>query len=637
MERCLNCMELCQEQYEICPHCGYVKGTAPKEIYHLYPGTVLNDRYIIGTVVGAGGFGVVYRAWDSTLEKMVAVKEYYPTTLVSRVPGEKQVYIYAKKRESEYYIGMERFLEEARNMARFSSHPHIVNVYNYFEENNTAYCVMEFMKGISFKTYIKQQGGIVKEETAIQVTLLVLDALKDIHKAGIIHRDIAPDNVMMITRENEKAGTEFINVKLMDFGAARFSKGDTETNLTVVLKPGFAPAEQYKSRSKQGPFTDLYAVGAMLYRAVTGVMPEESTNRIKEECLAQPKDLNPQITEKTNNIILRAMAMQSELRFQSTDEFRQALLEQKSVKNAEEELNRRKKKRKIGAILISFILVIGAVVGIFFYQNKKAQTILKPAELTMWVQAEAGEEAAVESTFQSLTDEFCKSYPQIEIDVVAISKEEYADELEKASQNNEMPDIYESTGFEISQLKAAEELDGLYKQIELNEYYGLAKFEQNADILVRLPISFSRPVLYVNSTTTNAENFVLEDVEAESSLDDFVQEKTNYLLADTTSYFTIQNALPARYVMKQVPDGVSDRCNFVTYLSMSDEVNTSEKNAVYQFFKYLLSDSAQYNLTIKQHTGNSISYGLPINKEQYDIFVEINAEFEVFDETEPRF
>lgn len=641
MERCLNCMELISGEFEVCPHCGYVRGTAAKEIYHLNPGTVLNERYTIGTVVGAGGFGVVYRAWDNTLEKMVAVKEYYPTSLVSRVPGKKQVYIYAKKREKEYYTGMERFLEEARNMARFSSHPHIVNVYNYFEENNTAYCVMEFMTGISFKSYIKKQGGFVKEETAINVTLSVLAALKDIHKAGIIHRDIAPDNVMMIQGKNSTDSMDYSNVKLMDFGAARFSKGDTEANLTVVLKPGFAPAEQYKSRSKQGPYTDLYAVGAMMYRAVTGVMPEESTNRIKEECLAQPKDLNPQISEKLNNIILRAMAIQPELRFQTTEEFRQALLEQKNVKNVEEELKTRKKKRKIGLFIISGVLLAGMVGGITFYQHKKAQTVLKEAELTMWIQAEAGEEESVVNTFQTLAEEFCEIYPQIKINIETIDKEEYVSKLSSALQNNEMPDIFESSELSAFSLSGAEEIDRIYKQLDLDEYYGLEEFYENSGRVLTLPVSFSRPALYINTTMTDGEEINAEMLSAEIGKEDeneplFLQESLDHLLGDTTSYFLIQNELPARYEMQKVPEGISEQCEFVTCFSISEDSNTAKKNAAYQFLKFLLSDSAQYNLTVKQHNGNSIGYGLPINKEQYDVFTEINSEFEIFDE-EPIF
>ena len=168
---------------------------------------------------------------------------------------------------------------------------------------------------VRYKDYIKKHQGIVSEDIAIKVTLAVLAALTDIHKAGIIHRDIAPDNVFIL-----KNGT----IKLSDFGAARFPRTDKE--IDVVLKPGFAPAEQYQRDGKQGPYTDIYAVGAMLYRAVTGIMPPEATNRRKEECLIPPKEINHDISDNLNNIILRAMAMQPKLRFQTAEEFRNALV-----------------------------------------------------------------------------------------------------------------------------------------------------------------------------------------------------------------------------------------------------------------------------------------------------------------------
>ena len=401
MKRCLNCMKEYEDSMESCPYCGYRKGIPPKEVYYLVPGMVLNDRYIIGTSCGAGGFGTVYRAWDKNLDKMVAIKEYYPASLVGRTPGEKNIYIYAKKREAEFKSGLERFLEEARYMAMFSTHPNIVNVYNYFEENGTAYIVMEFLDGVLYKDYIKKHQGIVSEDIAIKVTLAVLAALTDIHKAGIIHRDIAPDNVFIL-----KNGT----IKLSDFGAARFPRTDKE--IDVVLKPGFAPAEQYQRDGKQGPYTDIYAVGAMLYRAVTGIMPPEATNRRKEECLIPPKEINHDISDNLNNIILRAMAMQPELRFQTTEEFRNALVGKKSVRDVEAELNRRKKKRIIQMAAAAAVLVTGMAVGLGMYGSRKAQTELKPAQLTMWVPVEEGKEDTTQSIYNNLVSGFEEDYMQ---------------------------------------------------------------------------------------------------------------------------------------------------------------------------------------------------------------------------------
>ena len=148
--RCLNCMKE-YEEGNVCPFCGFEEGTPPKEIYHLYPGVVLADRYIIGTVVASGGFGVLYRAWDQKLEIMVAVKEYFPSSYVNRNPGEKEIFVYTSKQQGQFQAGLEGFLEEAKSTAKFSSCPNIVNVYDYFKENGTAYMVMEYMEGITLK------------------------------------------------------------------------------------------------------------------------------------------------------------------------------------------------------------------------------------------------------------------------------------------------------------------------------------------------------------------------------------------------------------------------------------------------------------------------------------------------------
>ena len=177
--RCMNCMKEYEEGQAKCPRCGYVRGTRPREIYHLYPEMELADRYIIGTVVGFGGFGVLYRAWDRKLEHMVAIKEYYPAGMVTRIPGQKEVILYTGKKHDEYKNGLTRFLDEARNTARFSSNPNIVNVFDFFEENGTAYMVMEFLEGVSLKEYISRAGGRLPWQQAVEIGLRIIDALKD--------------------------------------------------------------------------------------------------------------------------------------------------------------------------------------------------------------------------------------------------------------------------------------------------------------------------------------------------------------------------------------------------------------------------------------------------------------------------
>ena len=195
--RCFNCMELFDEGERICPHCGFQRSTSPKEAYHLYPGMVLKKRYLMGTVVGFGGFGILYRAWDAKLKTMVAIKEFYPAGMVNRVPGQKEVILSTGRGRESYQDLLCRFLDEARNTAKFNQSEEIVHVFDFFEENGTAYMVMEYLRGNSFKDEIRKSHGKVSWKRALEVIFPVIEALKQIHKEGIIHRDISPDNIFI--------------------------------------------------------------------------------------------------------------------------------------------------------------------------------------------------------------------------------------------------------------------------------------------------------------------------------------------------------------------------------------------------------------------------------------------------------
>jgi serine/threonine protein kinase len=207
-------------------------------------------------------------------------------------------------------------LQEAETLAQFIGNENIVRVHSYFEENGTAYFVMDFIEGTSFDEYIKEHGGRVSYEEAEKILLPVMDALSAVHSKGIVHRDVTPDNIYIT-----KDGT----VKLLDFGAARYSLGDKSRSLDVVLKHGFAPKEQYTRHGKQGPFTDIYSVGATFYFAITGRRPPDSIDRLEEDELIPPSRLGVAIPPLKEQAILFAMNVQPNQRFQSMAAFRQAL------------------------------------------------------------------------------------------------------------------------------------------------------------------------------------------------------------------------------------------------------------------------------------------------------------------------
>ena len=283
----------------------------------LKPGVILKERYKIEEVIGAGGFGITYRAWDPLLQSYVAIKEYYPSGIATRSADSSKVCVPVGQEQREYHRGRIRFLKEAQDMARFQSEPNIVSIYDYLEENDTAYMVMEYLHGCTLKQYIREHGGRLDTDHILHICLSVLDALAVVHKAGMIHRDISPENIFIC---------EDLTVKLIDFGAAKQVYLDGEQTMSVVLKPGYAPPEQYAKKDKQGPWTDIYALGATLYFAATGEKPEESFGRVLEDTIKPVCEVNPEIPRAMSQVIMRAMSVKIEDRYQTVEAMREALL-----------------------------------------------------------------------------------------------------------------------------------------------------------------------------------------------------------------------------------------------------------------------------------------------------------------------
>ena len=185
---CNGCFKKYDDKFDLCPYCGYYPGAPAKEAYHLAPGTVIGDRYRLGNVIGFGGFGITYKAWDTQLDTLVAIKEYYPVGAVNRTPDSSKLIFLSDRGRREFEMGLERFIDEARNMAQFNSHPNIVNVYGYIEENNTAYIVMEYLDGSTLGDYMRENGEKLAVDKSVKIVLGIINALKEAHKHNIIHR-----------------------------------------------------------------------------------------------------------------------------------------------------------------------------------------------------------------------------------------------------------------------------------------------------------------------------------------------------------------------------------------------------------------------------------------------------------------
>lgn len=309
---CFGCFKE-KEPGIICPYCGFDENKE-KPFLALPLGSILNGRYMVGKVLGIGGFGITYLGYDLTLEIRVAIKEYMPSALATRYTDQYSVVLTGHV-EADYKYGMERFLEEARILAKLQNTPNIVSVQNYFKENNTAYFVMEYIEGMSLKEYVASQGDKIPFEQAMTILQPVMEALEQVHALNLLHRDISPDNIY-ITANGES--------RLLDFGAARFAAGDGKS-VSVILKHGYAPEEQYSSHGNQGPWTDVYAMGATLYRCITGILPPDSIERIHTDTLKKPSELGIKIPANAENAIIKALAIKTENRFKNMSEFLQAL------------------------------------------------------------------------------------------------------------------------------------------------------------------------------------------------------------------------------------------------------------------------------------------------------------------------
>ena len=283
-----------------------------KNSYSLQRNTGLIGRYVIQEVLGQGGFGITYLGIDKLYGNKVAIKEYYPQEIAMRkAQYEDVVTVTSIEEKNNYDKGKKRFLDEAQVMARFNKNEGIVKILDFFEANNTAYIVMEYLEGITLKQYLGKYG-VIQFRNLIEMMLPLLEALIEIHSQGLIHRDISPDNIMV--QHNSK-------LKLMDFGAARDYTESGNKSLTVILKPGYAPPEQYQTHGVQGPWTDIYALCATIYKCLTGITPPDAIARVMDDKFKEPDQLDGKLSPDIKKILWKGMNIFPEERYQDIVEF----------------------------------------------------------------------------------------------------------------------------------------------------------------------------------------------------------------------------------------------------------------------------------------------------------------------------
>ena len=283
-----------------------------ENLHCLRKGTRLIGRYTIEGVLGQGGFGITYLGIDELHEKKVAIKEFFPQGIVTRnIEYQDTVTVTFVGEKDNYEKGKERFLKEARTMAKFSKDEGIVKALDFFEINNTAYIVMEYLEGITLKQYLRENQRIAPEDL-IELLVPLIESLDEIHSQGMIHRDISPDNIMVLPDGR---------IKLMDFGAARDYTEFGEKSLSIVLKPGYAPPEQYQTHGVQGPWTDIYALCATMYKCITGENPPDAIERVMDDSLKKISEFGIVIPPQEEAAIIKGMSVSAKDRYQDIKDF----------------------------------------------------------------------------------------------------------------------------------------------------------------------------------------------------------------------------------------------------------------------------------------------------------------------------
>ncbi len=342
---CMGCMEL--KRNGRCPNpssCGWMEGTGNPSVLQLQPRTVIQRHYMLGRVLGQGGFGITYLAYDLEKDRKLAIKEYFPGSYATRKTDHETVtHSSAESRES-YQYGLKKFAQEARTLARFRGHANILEIVNYLEANDTGYIVMEYLEGVTLAKYLEgRESGKLSFAKSFNILLPVMDALREIHTANIIHRDVSPDNIILCNNGP---------IKLIDFGAAKEAILDSRTR-QLILKAGYTPWEQYLSDGAAGPWSDVYSLGATFYKCLTGIVPPEAPVRLVDDRLLSPQALGLILPQRAEDALIRALAVRARNRYQTMGDFLRDLLPEQPEPNFKVLRPDDKKGQDVGVSLLS--------------------------------------------------------------------------------------------------------------------------------------------------------------------------------------------------------------------------------------------------------------------------------------------
>ncbi len=633
---CFHCLKV-KGRFDVCPYCGNTESIQVERPYQLPYGETLHDRYIMGPSIGSGGFGITYKAFDTALRTVVAVKEFYPAGLVNRGEGERKVGIFSGEKEREYKRRMGRFLEEARNLAMFSDEKSIVNVFDYFEENATAYIIMEYVDAPLLKDYLKEKGTLSIDE-AVGYMLAILEALSIVHSHDIIHKDISPDNIFVTGPDT---------IKLFDFGAAKLSGGDFENpdhqnidpvNLKngrlddIIVKAGYTPLEQYSSQNEQGPFMDIYAAGAVFYQMITGEKPLDAPARMEQDNIKRFCTFGIKGNKRLERVIFRALDMDPGMRYQTAEEFRDAVAGRKIAAVPQRGVFRpaAPKPRFIwaGAAVLAGVVLLCHVVLPHKPGTGMDLENMESCSLEVWLEADQDTGTELIQIMQERIEEEC---PQLTVMVKVFEADEYAGQLEQAAASGSLPEVF-CTDW-LSAEDYCEELSGLTRTIDPSLYL---YFDDIMDgEIYEIPTSVQIGVAYVNENKTSGlpESIALEDLVKQEGVLDYADEPEVYSrfqeanepvawiagdlsALDQVEEVTVEAVPPTDFAVLPVLKDKKLIGSLRSHYGINKQAADSQKAAG----RYLLTLLLDHKMQTAAYMGSRD--GIPLNKAAVDSYVE---------------
>jgi len=654
---CKNCFKEVENGIR-CPHCNFLDGDTPKEAQALLPGTILVDgenEYMIGGLLGAGGFGMVYKSLDLKTNEIVAIKELFPGMLVTRIPGEKDVLTVSDDENTLdlWETEQKRFHDEAMETANIASHFYrrtkaVMKFCKYFTANDTGYMVTEYLEG---KTLSAIMDGLnnqpLEYDESMRIIREVLIAVQCIHSADILHLDINPENIFVCDDGQ---------VKLIDYGSAK-SQRNLGNDYEPVLKPGYAPPEQYISLEETKEFSDIYAIGATLYFMLTAKKPIESTNKLNETVKTQEEDLyspvedsNKAVPKNISNAIWRAMAIDPRLRFQTAKKFLKALKGRSKIEPPLTYYRKRRKNIFLGITSTFVVLILAGITAYFYVTNIS----LNPATFEVWLVSTGNPalDTQREAAFDEIINSFLNAHPDVELDVELriIPQESFASEVEDALRQG-LPILFESNGIDENLLLSyALDLSSVASTVSSRTHF-LSDFSRLVPSRAQIPTGFKTSAIFINSTFVDFDEESVSDLPgllasmpvsvsaiavypgAESGFASafgstpfvdssaFFEGSAGAIFAYTSSFHSIQGVMAGRYRMLSL-DINEVPASFGGFFAA---VNSSgnENRAIMRLLEFILGEDGQDLIHIRNSSGF-----VPINIAALEIYQSVFTQFD---------